>query len=70
MNHNTPMKVSADVTAAELRDPDSLLSFYSGHSSWSFASATAHSYLFTLRHPHWTTYSRATMIAPPPRPSG
>lgn len=37
--------------ADERTDPDAALSFYSGHSSFSFAMATAYSYLFTRRHP-------------------
>lgn len=39
----------------KLHDPDALLSFYSGHSSISFASATAYSTLFTMRHPRWSS---------------
>jgi len=35
----------------ERLDPEASLSFYSQHSSLSFAMATAYSYLFTLRHP-------------------
>lgn len=35
----------------EKMDPDSALSFYSLHSSFTFAAATSYSYLFTHRHP-------------------
>lgn len=38
-------------TAEERADPDAALSFYSGHSSFSFSMATAYSYLFMRRHP-------------------
>ena len=38
-------------TAEERSDPDAALSFYSGHSSFSFSMATAYSYLFMRRHP-------------------
>jgi len=42
---------SAAVPADQRLDPDAALSFYSEHSSTSFAMATAYSYLFMKRHP-------------------
>ena len=39
------------VSAETRSEPDSALSFYSGHSSTTFSMATAYSYLFMQRHP-------------------
>jgi membrane-associated phospholipid phosphatase len=46
-----PFTYDASVDPAEREQNDAALSFYSAHSSISFAMATSYSYLFTLRHP-------------------
>ncbi|MFO0588211.1 MAG: phosphatase PAP2 family protein [Polyangiaceae bacterium] len=47
-----PLVYDPTFSDAERLNPDSGLSFFSGHSSTTFAMATAYSYLFTLRHPN------------------
>ncbi len=46
-----PFVYDREADLADRTSPDAALSFYSGHSSSSFAMATAYSYLFMLRHP-------------------
>lgn len=47
-----PLVYDPSFSDQERLSSDAGLSFYSGHSSTTFAMATAYSYLFTLRHPH------------------
>jgi membrane-associated phospholipid phosphatase len=49
-----PLAYDPQFDDADRTAPDSALSFYSGHSSTTFAMATAYSYLFMLRHPSGT----------------
>jgi membrane-associated phospholipid phosphatase len=51
-SYNSQYQDNTDKTGeARYEDPDAGLSFYSLHSSFSFAAATSFSYLFTQRHP-------------------
>jgi membrane-associated phospholipid phosphatase len=72
-SYNSQYQNNTDKTGeARYEDPDAALSFYSLHSSFSFAAATSFSYLFTQRHsgdyaqvvPVWLlTYALATTTA-------
>lgn len=53
-----PFSYGLDGSGRDATDGDARLSFYSGHTSTTFAMATAYGYLFTLRHP------RSKWIAP------
>jgi membrane-associated phospholipid phosphatase len=46
-----PFSYGLDGSGRDPTDGDARLSFYSGHSSTTFAMATAYAYLFTARHP-------------------
>jgi len=53
-----PFSYGLDGSGRDPTDGDARLSFYSGHTSTTFAMATAYGYLFTARHP------RSKWIAP------
>lgn len=46
-----PYAYSPQLSPGLAQNPDTYLSFYSGHTATSFAAATATSYLFSLRYP-------------------